>query len=337
MKVPVMTTGSARHDETSGLVPHEDGAGFAVRMFSSLARPLILVVDTTYAGISSTRHWSGREVAMADMAHREQLAAFLRSRRERLTPLQAGLVPGPRRRTPGLRREEVAQLSGVSHTWYTWLEQARDITVSRQVLAALARALQLSTDERQHLFTLAGEPIPAPTPARRDPHPSLQRMVDALNPHPAYLISPCWDLLAWNRAEAGLIGDPALLAEAERNTVWMVFTDPSLRKLFCDWPSEAQGLLAKYRAAAAEHAGDLRFAALTAALHAASPEFHTWWDRHDIAGFQPARKQFNHPYLGTLTLDYVKLAPVDNPDIHLVTYLPADNDTAERLPGLISR
>jgi hypothetical protein len=160
-------------------------------------------------------------------------------------------------------------------------------------------------------------------------------MVNVLEPHPAYLVSPCWDLLAWNRAAAGLIGDPALLPEAERNTVWLVFTDPTLRKLFVDWTSEVQGLLAKYRAAAGEHAGDPRFTALTEALHAASPEFRFWWDRHDIAGFEPARKRFNHPYLGTLTLDYVKLAPLDNPDIYLLTYLPADHDTAERLPGLI--
>lgn len=271
---------------------------------------------------------------MVDMAHRAELAAFLRSRRERLSPLDAGLIPGPRRRTPGLRREEVAQLSGVSHTWYTWLEQGRDITVSRQVLTALARALHMTADEREHLLALAGQPGPAHRPAH-EPNPLLQQLVDALEPNPACVVSPCYDLLAWNRAEAGLIGDPTLLPQAERNTVWLVFTDPNLRKLFRDWDSEAQGLLAKYRAAAGEHAGDPRFAALTEALHAASPEFHAWWDRHDIAGFQPARKQLVHPYLGTLILDYVKLAPVEKPEIKLLTYLPADRDTAERLPGLL--
>lgn len=270
---------------------------------------------------------------MVDRAHREQLATFLRSRRERLAPADAGLVAGPRRRTPGLRREEVAQLSGVSHTWYTWLEQGRDITVSRQVIDSLARALQLPAAERRHLFALADEPLPAdlaPTPVS----PTLQRLVDALDPHPAYLLSPCWDLLAWNAAEAGLIGDPARLPAAERNILWLLFTDPAMRQLLVDWRGEAQRLLAQYRAVAGQHAGDPRFETLTTALSAASDDFRRWWDRHDIAGFQPARKQFDHPRLGRLTLDYVKLAAVDAPDIKLVTYLPTDDDTHRKLHRL---
>jgi transcriptional regulator with XRE-family HTH domain len=301
----------------------------------SVTTDLMLVVAGIHTGMNGTSDRPDRSDAMLDEACRKQLAAFLRSRRDRLSPLQAGLAPGPRRRAPGLRREEVAQLSGVSHTWYTWLEQAREITVSRQVLAALARALQLSADERQHLFALAGQPAPAHQPADA-PSPLLRQMINALEPNPAYLVSPCWDLLAWNRAEAGLIGDPMLLPEAERNTVWLVFTDPALRKLFDDWATEAQGLLAKYRAAAGEHAGDPRFATLTEALHAASPEFRTWWGRHDIAAFQPARKRFSHPCLGALTFDYLKFTPPDNPNVSLLTYLPADRDTTQRLPGLIT-
>lgn len=295
----------------------------------------MLVEGTAYAGTNGTSFRWAREVIIVDMAHRRELAAFLRSRRERLTPVHSGLPPGTRRRTPGLRREEIAQLCGISHTWYTWLEQARDITVSRQVLVALARGLQLPADERAHLFALAGQAAPTYAPAH-EPHTLLCQLVDALEPHPAYLVRPSWDLLAWNRAEAGLIGDPDLLPETERNILWLMFTDPDLRKLYMDWETEAQGLLAKYRATAAERAGDPRFAALTEALHAASPEFHDWWSRHDIAGFQPGRKRITHSYLGTLTLDYVKLAPLDDTDIHLLTYLPADDDTAQKLPSLIS-
>lgn len=193
-----------------------------------------------------------KEGLMMDVAHREELAGFLRSRRERLAPLDAGVRAGPRRRTPGLRREEVAQLSGVSLTWYTWLEQARDITVSRQVLDAVARALQLPATERRYLFALAGEPLPA-DPAPAPVSPTLQRLVDSLDPNPAYLVNPCYDILAWNRAEAGLIGDPARLPDAERNTIWLLFTDPAMRTLLVDWRGEAQRLLAQYRAAAGHH------------------------------------------------------------------------------------
>jgi len=274
-----------------------------------------------------------KEGLMMDVAHREELAGFLRSRRERLAPLDAGVRAGPRRRTPGLRREEVAQLSGVSLTWYTWLEQARDITVSRQVLDAVARALQLPATERRYLFALAGEHLPA-DPAPAPVSPTLQRLVDSLDPNPAYLVNPCYDILAWNRAEAGLIGDPARLPDAERNTIWLLFTDPAMRTLLVDWRGEAQRLLAQYRAAAGHHVGDPRFEALTTALYAASSEFRQCWERHDIAGFQPARKQFDHPHLGLLTLDYVKLAAVDHPDVKLVTYLPADEETRLKLPRL---
>lgn len=273
---------------------------------------------------------------MADMERRRALADFLRSRRERIPPRDAGVPVGPRRRTPGLRREEVAQLSGVSVTWYTWLEQARDITVSRQVLESLARAMQLSPEERRHLFVLAFESL-----AEREPEaskatvtPALQQLVDALDPHPAYLLNPNWDLLAWNRAEAGLIGDPAELPEGERNIIWLVFTHPRMRTLLVDWPGQARSLLAQYRAGAAEHLGDPRFDDLSARLRQVSPEFRQWWDVHDIADFRSARREFDHARVGRLTFDYVKLAALDAPGVKLMTCVPSDAATAAKLPDL---
>ncbi|KNB51868.1 DNA-binding protein [Streptomyces caatingaensis] len=272
----------------------------------------------------------------ADRGHRRALAAFLRSRRERLLPSDVGLPAGPRRRTPGLRREEVALLSGVSVTWYTWLEQARGIGVSRQVLHGLARALLLSPAETRHLFSLAGEAPPDGNPPEppREAGPALRRLVDALDPHPAYVVSPTWDLLAWNRAEAGLIGDPARRPGPGPNLLRRVFLDPATRALLVDWPGQARMLLEQYRAAADRHAGDADFARLTGELLAGSAEFARWWHTHDIAEFRPVRREFDHPRLGRLSFDYVKLAELDTPGVTLVSCLPADGATARRLPEL---
>ncbi|MEJ8649541.1 helix-turn-helix transcriptional regulator [Streptomyces sp. MS1.AVA.3] len=270
---------------------------------------------------------------MADLQRRRSLAEFLRSRRERLTPREAGILAGPRRRTPGLRREEVAQLSGVSVTWYTWLEQARDITVSRQVLTSLARALMLSSVERRHLFALAGEPLPERPPGP-GPGPALQRLVDALEPNPAYLLDANWDLVGWNRAEAGLIGDPGQLEPAERNLLWLVFTDPAMRSLLADWPGQAQDLVAQFRADARQRSGDPRYEQLTGGLREASEEFRAWWAAHDIADFGSSRRTFRHPRAGVLTFDYVKLAALDAPGIKLFACMPADAATTRKLPAL---
>ncbi|UNO40352.1 helix-turn-helix transcriptional regulator [Streptomyces sp. MST-110588] len=274
---------------------------------------------------------------MADRERRRVLAEFLRSRRERVTPRDAGIPAGPRRRTPGLRREEVAQLSGVSVTWYTWLEQARDITVSRQVLHSLARALLLSPAETRHLFALAGEPLPAPEAERRPgqgPGSALQQLVDALDPHPAYLVAPNWDLVAWNSAERGLIGDPADREPAGRNLLRMVFTEPRMRTLLVDWPGQARALLGQYRASAGRHIGDPSFGRLTAWLCAHSQEFREWWNTHDVAEFRSVRRAFDHPRLGRLVFDYVKLAAVDAPGTTLVSCMPTDEETARKLPEL---
>ncbi|MFB7633650.1 helix-turn-helix transcriptional regulator [Streptomyces sp. NPDC056149] len=270
---------------------------------------------------------------MSDQERRRALAEFLRARRERITPREAGILAGPRRRTPGLRREEVAQLSGVSVTWYTWLEQARDIGVSRQVLASLARALMLSSVERRHLYALAGE-LPPEQPPGAGPGPALQRLVDALDPHPAYLLDVNWDLVAWNRAEAGLIGDPGQLAPDERNLLWLVFTDPAMRTLLADWEGQARDLVAQFRADAGERFGDPRVARLTRELAARSAEFDGWWGAHHLADLDSSRRTFHHPRAGDLTFDYVKLAALDAPGVKLFVCMPGDERTRRSLPLL---
>ncbi|MBO0849775.1 MAG: helix-turn-helix domain-containing protein [Pseudonocardia sp.] len=269
-----------------------------------------------------------------DVARRRELAAFLRSRRERLSPPDVGLPEFGRRRTPGLRREEVSGLASVSVTYYTWLEQARDVSPSRAVVESLAGALRLDRAERAHLFTLANHAVPAPGVGTEPVHPTLDDLVTALDPNPAYVVNQCWDVLAYNRAQAALVREYDELPASERNNVWLLFTDPALRALLVNWTDEARYLLAKYRAAAAEHAGDPRFGTLTDALRRSSREFREWWPRHDIGGFEPARKQFQHPSAGLLTVNFIKLEPVNHPEHQLLVYLPADPHTAEALSNL---
>jgi len=272
---------------------------------------------------------------MGKPAQRQELAAFLRARRGQMSPRDVGIEPGPRRRTPGLRREEVAQLSGVSVTWYTWLEQARDITVSEQVLDSLARVLCLTEAEKLYMYTLADKQGVVRREAAAAPSSELRRLLDALNPNPTYLIGPSWDLLAWNAAEAGLIGDPAQLAEHERNIIRMVFTDSDLRGLLVDWRTQASGLLAQFRADAARNLGDPRFEQLSRELYAVSDEFRQLWDEHRVADFGPARWEFDHPRLGRLTVDYVRMAALQSPGVKLFTCLPADAETEAKLPRLV--
>lgn len=271
---------------------------------------------------------------MTDLARRAELADFLRDRREALDPISVGLQPGPRRRTPGLRREEVAQLSGVSHTWYTWLEQRRDITVSRQVLDSLARALRLSAVERRHLFTLAGVALPDEQPARPVVTDTLRRLVQTLEPNPASVISPWWDLLAWNASYSALLGGLEHRPEEERNNLWLLFTDPGTRSLLLDWNPEARQILGQYRANIARYPGDPRATTLLTALGEASAQFRTMWAEHPVTGFQPSRKRFNHPFAGRLDLDSVKITTAEDPQQNLVVFLPADQATTQHLHRL---
>ncbi|MFE2379750.1 helix-turn-helix transcriptional regulator [Streptomyces sp. NPDC059398] len=273
----------------------------------------------------------------SDGAGRSSLGAFIRSRRERLSPADAGVADTARRRTPGLRREEVAVLSGVSLSWYTWLEQGRDIKVSRQVLGSLARALRLSVMEEQHLYRLAGELPPAAESGRACPVAAghLQAVLDALNPNPSFLLDQHWDILGWNRAETGLFTDFSELPEARRNMLWMIFGWGPARELMTDWEQQATLVLAQFRMTADEHPADPRFGEITAELRSASPEFARYWERHEVAGYQPVLKRFQHPRAGALSLRQSKLIAADDPRIHLVTRLPVDPQSAARLPLLL--
>lgn len=263
--------------------------------------------------------------------HRAELAAFLRARRDAVTPEQVGLPRGQGRRTPGLRREEVALLAGVSVTWYTWLEQGRRINASPDVLRAIGRALRLDDAGEAHLLALA-QPADSPVEAPSEAPSALVRLIDALDPAPAYVLGPRWEFLAWNAAEARLYPPIEHLEGVERNLLWVLFAHPATRELIVDWDLHARQALAEFRAATSASRNDPVLADLVDRLCAVSAEFATWWAEHDVAAFETRLRRFRHPAAGELTFEYQLLAPAEWPTLRVVTQLPLPgDDSAQRL------
>jgi transcriptional regulator with XRE-family HTH domain len=245
-----------------------------------------------------------------------------------------GLPPGPRRRTVGLRREELAQLAGVGVTWYTWLEQGRPINASTQVLKAISRVLRLDEHERAHLFTLAGAAPPAQTPAPDPVSTSMRGIVAALDPLPARVVNARWDLLAYNRAELGLMGDYRVLPDRERNVMRLLFTEPAWRKMLLDWDSDSRRLIAQFRAATVSHLGEPAWTELVEDLSARSPEFRDLWEQHDVAGSANRVKRYLHPTVGLLSLESSTLWLSERPGARLTIYTPCDDATRSGLEKL---
>jgi transcriptional regulator with XRE-family HTH domain len=281
---------------------------------------------------------SFREVARTAERRREELADFLRHRREELKPGDLGLPNGGRRRTPGLRREEVAQLAGVGATWYTWLEQGRDVRASLEVLEALARAMRLSQAERSHLIMLGRgeEAPPCKSPVERV-SPTLRRLIENLGPNPAYILGRRWDYLAWNDGAVALLGDLGAVPRAARNHAWLTFTDPARREMFTDWERSSRTLVAKFRADSARHLGDPAFESLIAALRKSSPEFARAWERHEVSRGGEGRKDLRHPLAGMMSFSHGVFHPAEKLDQRLILYSPlAENETAAKLARLVS-
>lgn len=275
---------------------------------------------------------------MDDQERRKELAHFLRTRRERLTPEEVGLNAGTRRRTPGLRREELALLAGIGVTWYTRLEQGREITVSAQVLESLARVLRLDQAERNHLFVLGREQLPAdPYPMTGIAGPALQSILDAMGIYPAYIANPRWDIVAWNLALSRVYTDFGSLPARERNILRFAFTHPLQRTLQVNWEKEARGVLAMFRSSTERYVGELWFKHLVADLQELSPEFREWWPRHDIQSAHTGKKELQHPLVGRLTLQSTNFLVADAPDLRLVVSTPApETDTAAKLTRLLA-
>jgi transcriptional regulator with XRE-family HTH domain len=265
---------------------------------------------------------------------RRELGVFLRSRRERIKPEDVGLHSLRRRRTPGLRREEVAQLAGVGVTWYTWLEQGRDIRPSAQVLDAIARTLQFDPHEHSHLFTLAGVSTTTIAEECLGLCYTVQPLLDQLEPFPAIAVSSRLDLLAYNRVYASFYEDLETIPIEDRNILWLAFTHPPMRAAIVDWEDVAGRMVAEFRAAMAEHLDEPAWKTLVARLHRASPEFTTMWERHDVQGVESRTKRAMHPTVGLLRLDYTNLSLGQQVGTRIVAFSPADERTRERLERL---
>lgn len=254
---------------------------------------------------------------------RKELASFLRNRRERLTPEAVGIKNSyGRRRTPGLRREELAQLAGVSVTWYTWLEQARRIRVSSQVLSGLARALRLDTTETGHLFRLAGELPPATqAPRSRESIPAQYlTFLEFQDPLPAFIVNNRFDVLAWNHGFCTLFPYFESLEQSRRNTLVMMF-DERAREMHPNWEQDALETAALFRAQAADQLAQPEYAKMIDDLQGEYPEFRELWERLDLAPPVPSVRCFDHPTLGRIELGYVKLR-LSSADATMVVYQP---------------
>lgn len=254
------------------------------------------------------------------IGRRHELGAFLRARREHTTPADVGLPGSPRRRTPGLRREELATLAGISTTWYTSLEQGRDVRASAQVLAAIADALRLGEPERAHLTAISTD---TPHPGKHVEHlaPEVAAVPGLVDPNPAYVTGASYDLLAWNDAADELF--PGATDSPQPNLARWIFTDPAARLVLLDWALVAQGLLARLRANAGKHPGSPRFRRLKDELRTASPEAEAWWPRYDIATSQVGAKRVRSHTGTEQHMTYASFHVSGQPEQILTIYRPA--------------
>ncbi|WP_166350602.1 helix-turn-helix transcriptional regulator [Phytoactinopolyspora limicola] len=254
---------------------------------------------------------------------RQELGGLLRKRRAQLVRADFDLPPVGRSRTHGLRREEIAYRSGLSVTWYTWLEQGRDINPSRQVLQAITRTMRLSPAEHEYVLALAGytpdqadDSAPAALPAH------IQRLLDAQGHAPAFVVTPEWSIAGWNDAYEALYPTVATVEPENRNLLWLIFTDPAVRRMLPDWESTSRHFLAEYRAEAGALLGQPGHATLLTRLLSHSAEFARAWEHHEIERFASRERRFVHPDVGELVFEHHRLSPADLPDLHIVVYLP---------------
>jgi len=263
-----------------------------------------------------------------------QLGSYLKDRRVKLDPVTLGF-PMARRRTPGLRREEVAQRANVSPTWYTWLEQGRGGSPSADVLDRIARALMLTDVEREHLFFIAlGHPPEVRYQAKEGVSPRLQRVLDALEFTPAFVRTVTWELVAWNRAASALFGYDTLAPE-QRNILRRIFFDPQVRAVQSDWQSVARFAVAAFRAETARAGASANVQALVEELRRLSPEFEMMWRENDVRSHGEGTKHFRHPVAGTLALEYSAFSVDGRADLSLVIYNPATPKDTNRVRALL--
>lgn len=269
----------------------------------------------------------------------QELGDFLRTRRARLTPEEVGLPRGSRRKTPGLRRAEVAQMVGVSVDWYTWLEQGRSIRPSTQVLERLVQVLRLDVNERNHLFLLAQEQAPPGLPQETETiSPVLQRFLDQFGIRPAFVSGRRGEIIAWNAAGCAVFGDYRKRTPRERTPIWNIFTNPASREYIVDWEDDAREHVARFRNICASYPDDPQLNDMIRDLQLISPEFRVWWQEHEVRSGQEGRKTLNLPGVGYLHLERLIFQVFESPDLKVTVYSPLeDGETPRKLEHLLEQ
>lgn len=268
-------------------------------------------------------------------ANADLLGVFLKDRRAKLDPAALGFTTA-RRRTPGLRREEVAQRASISATWYTWLEQGRGGAPSAEVLERIAQALMLTDAEREHLFLLALGRSPDVRYVEDDSvTPRLQRVLDAFAISPAFVKTPLWDIVAWNRAATMVLTDYGKLPPERRNVLRLIFQDSYVREAQFDWEGVARFVVAAFRADVARAGVASKAEGLVAELCSSSADFEAMWRSNDVRGYGAGLKRLRHHALGPMNFEYSSFIVDGRPDLSLVVYNPATPEDADRLTTLM--
>jgi len=268
-------------------------------------------------------------------AHENLLGTYLKDRRAKLDPTAFGF-PLARRRTPGLRREEVAQRANVSATWYTWLEQGRGGAPSADVLDRISHAMMLTDAEREHLFLLGlGRPPEVRYRAPEGISPRLQRLLDTLEYSPAFIRTATWDVIAWNKAAAAVLTDYGKLLEGQRNVLRMMFHDSAVRAAQSNWQSVARYVVASFRGDVARAGAARNVQSLVDELCATSPEFAAMWRDNDVQGHGDGVKVVHHRCAGPLSLEFSSFAVDGRPDLTMVIYNPATPEDTDKIKTLL--
>lgn len=273
---------------------------------------------------------------MNDEYRYKVLGQFLKTRRAKISPTQVGLPYGNRRRTPGLKREEVAQLANVSLTWYTWLEQSRPIKVSDQVLESVGHALLLNETEMQYIFALSQ--LAMPESNLQGPQlisKPLQAVLDKLEPYPSFASDQYWNVIGWNASAKMIFGDFDKMNARERNTIWRMFTNPNYKALFSEWEKVSQWIIAQFRLSCGIYASDQWFKNFVEELMIDSEDFKKWWVDHNVAFEEDFQKRLMIEPLGELIFDFTSFDVSSNPQIKIAVHTPANGETSDKLKMLL--
>jgi transcriptional regulator with XRE-family HTH domain len=276
---------------------------------------------------------------LGDKERRRELGDFLKVRRARMSPQDFNLPVGPRRKAKGLRREEVSQLAGIGITWYTWLEQGRDIQVSSEVLESISRVFKLNKAEKEHLFLLGNQPLPSITvqSGMENIDRVIKKLLSQLEHCPTYVTDEKLNIVSWNKAAVMVFGDFYKMDERNRNAVWRCFTSKEYQKLFLNWEDHAQRLIAQFRLAYTRFVGDEWFKIMIRELTEKSPQFGKWWSNHEVLGTPCGKKTLIHPLVGEMVMDHITLQVYDAPELKLTIYQPRqEKETEEKIKQLLS-